>query len=135
MAKPAQFAKNIVRRSEQVLLGTRQVKALAAVRFGSAVVPDTPKASGFTQSNWVAKLGGRDLSPRPIRPIGDTVGEIEGIALSASLEDAIHVANGGAKAPWLAGLNDGNSQLAPAGFFQGAVLAARSIIQGFRLLK
>ncbi len=135
MANPVDFAKNIIRRSEQVLLGTRQVKALAAVRASSVVAQDTPVASGFTRSNWVTAIGAADLSPRSIRSVGDVASEAQGVAIAARLEDSIHIANGGEKAPWLAGLNDGNSQKAPAGFFQGAVLAARTIIQGFRLLK
>lgn len=134
MANPVQFAQRIQRRAEQVLLRTAQVKARAFKAASRAVIRGTPVDSGRTRANWVASIGGRDISERSIRSAGDVIADAVGVAESAALEQSIHLANGGPKAPHLQGLNSGTSAKAPAGFFETGALKGLAAVRGFRLL-
>ena len=134
VADPATFAKNIERRAAEVITRTQQVKTLATGRALGSLVRNTPVDTGNARSNWVVAIGKADLADRPVRSAEFVITEGQSIANRAGFEDDIHIANGGDKVPYLAGLNDGDSQQAPRGFLRGAVVEALALIQGWRLL-
>ncbi len=134
MASPAAFAARLKRRGRDVERNAAKVLRLAVRVAGEAVVENTPVDTGLTRSNWTASVDGPDLSPRGIRSVEATVGEMRTRVDGLGPDREVHIANGSDKIPWLGRLNRGSSTQAPMGFLRISVQIARIFLGQQRLL-
>ena len=132
------------RLSSGVLDGAAKTARNSAISVVRSVVKATPVDTGLARSNWVANIGGPDLSERSIRAAAEVIEEARGALnetriraeLASSDVVEIHVANGGEKVPYLGLLNAGSSRQAPAGFGQTALQeGGRATLGRARLLR
>jgi len=90
-----------------------------------------------SQSNWLIGVNGADLSFAPLRSENETItagqNVLRGRRFRAS--DEVVIANGGAKVPYLARLDQGYSRQAPAGFVLAAIQAGVRAAAEARLLR
>ncbi len=135
MSTPEKFAASIFRRAERVLTNAPKATRRATMAVVQSLAENTPVDTTRARSNWVAKIGAPDLSPRGFRSISAVIGEARGNTSNLKADEDVHVANGGEKVPYLSLLNDGSSTQAPAGFVNGSIFDGVAALQNVRLLE
>lgn len=135
MATPEVFARRMLGYATSVLLEGADLLRRVGSAAGRNVVYRTPVDTGLARSNWVASVGGPDLSERGIRSARETANEIAAVLSAIKADSELHIANGGEKVPYLKYLNAGTSFQAPANFVRIALMDARAkVLANPRLL-
>jgi len=129
--------------SDQVGENVNRAVRKVALAVDQSVVLSTPVDKGPARSNWLVSLGSPRGDQIPAYAPGERLGVNEQSNAAAALAQGssvvgvrkegqdIFITN---NIPYIGKLNDGSSAQAPANFVEKAVMEAREIVKGTRVL-